>query len=164
MWAWLSTRERLCGPSRGVGTRSISIARSSGGSKSSDAPAATASVALPSQHLLDDLVDDLAVRDAPHLGHDDLHHGAHVLRGRGAGLLDRVADDRADLILGELRREVLLDERELGLFLRREVRPPALPVRVDRVAPLLRVGGDDGLSIGILEDVADALLDRKSVG
>src|SRR5215207_6465672 len=56
------------------------------------------------------LADPLAVRPPADLGHQDLHHAPHVLRLVSPGLLDRPRDQIRELLVGELLREIRLDQ------------------------------------------------------
>ena len=57
----------------------------------------------------------------------------------GAGRGDRLADEGPDLVLGECLGQVLRDDRDLGLFLGREVLAVAVAERLDRFAPGLHL-------------------------
>src|ERR671930_2758578 len=78
-----------------------------------------------SQLLTHQRAHPLAVGATLDLGHHDRHDLAH-LAGRGsAGLRDRVAHDRRELLLGELLRQVRLDELGLALLSLGQLGPPA---------------------------------------
>src|SRR5688572_21767243 len=63
-------------------------------------------------------VDGLAVSVlARQLRHDRLHHLAHVLRRRRAGLGDRRSHGRIDFLRGRSRREVSLEDGQVAAFL-----------------------------------------------
>src|SRR6185436_9725403 len=83
---------------------------------SSRAVASDSSICLRTQRLPDVRGHALAVRAPRDLAHRDLHHRAHVARRRGAGGRDRRGDDCAQLLVGELRGEVLLDHARLLLL------------------------------------------------
>src|SRR5882672_1357199 len=85
---------------------------------------------------------------------DDGHDFAEVLRARSFGRLDRFGDQRVELAVVERLRQVGLQHRELGFFLRNEVLPAAFAELGQSIAALLDHALDDGLDAGVVERTA----------
>ena len=123
-------------------------------------PASAAAVSLESsivrrispQRLLDEGGHALAVGAPGDLGHRGLHHAAHVLGRARAGLGDGRGDDRAQLVVGQLGRQVGLDHDGLGLLGLGQLRPIAVAERLRGLEAALALTAQDG------ELVARALL------
>src|SRR5215212_7883684 len=90
-------------------------------------PASSAAIVLSSVSCLrakrylresraDRFAHPLAVRATVDLCHRHPHDLAHVAEARGAGLLDRRVDQARELLVGELRRQVALDQLRLPLL------------------------------------------------
>jgi hypothetical protein len=99
--------------------------------------------------LVDDFVDEAPVGLATEFGHEGAHDFAFVLGAGGAELGDAGLDFRGDVVAGELRGEVALEDGEFGLFLVDEVLAAALLKLVDGFVALfdlfLEEGGEGGL-------------------
>src|SRR5947209_14026568 len=92
---------------------------------------------LSGQLLLDQGADALAVGAALYARHHDRHHAPHLVRRRRARLGHRVADDRVQLVVGQLRGEVRGDQLRLALLAVGEVVAARLAVRAGGLeAPL----------------------------
>ena len=87
------------------------------------------------------------------------HDLAHVARRRGAGGLDRLADELARPATSvQGLGQVLAQDRDLALFLRREVLAATAAERLDRLAPGLDLARQDGQELVLGERPAIALL------
>ena len=104
--------------------------------------------------LDDELADPLAVGPAAGPWREPAHDLAHVARGRGAGRGDRLADERGDLVLGQGLRQVLAEDRDLGLLLGGEVLAAAGAERLDRLAAGLDLAAQDGQELVVGEGMA----------
>src|SRR4051794_10590145 len=93
--------------------------------------------------------DPLAVGAPAHLGHGQRHDLAHVLGLGRARLRDRVGDDRLELLVGELGRQVAGDQLGLGLLLLGELGAAALAVLLGRVEATLALAAQDGDLVGL---------------
>ena len=89
------------------------------------------------EHLLHGRADALAVGAALDLRHHQRHDLAHLLRRGGAGLGDDVADDRAQLLVGELLGQVGLDHLGLALLGLGEVVAAGVAVGLGGLEPAL---------------------------
>src|SRR5262249_36127522 len=83
------------------------------------------------------LADALAVGAAADLRHQHLHHPTHVLRLVRACLLHRAGDELRQLFVGELLRQIALDQFRLGLLGGRLLVAPPLTQRLGGVEPAL---------------------------
>ena len=109
--------------------------------------------------------DDATVGPALDLGLDDAHHLAHrlhALAGR-AGLLDGGGDQRDDLLLGELLRQVVGDHRGLGTLLVGHLGPAAVVERGGSLAALLGLGRQDADHL-VVGQLAGLLAGHLGVG
>src|SRR5690606_19167476 len=98
---------------------------------------------------------DLAHVDAARRARLDLGHDlADVLQARGAGRVDGLGDERLELLVVELTRQVGLEYRDLGFFFRDEIAAPAVAVFVDGLARLLDHALDDGRDAGVVQRTA----------
>src|SRR5260221_400750 len=77
------------------------------------------------------------------------HHPAHILGPGGAGVGDRGFCRGGDLIIAHLARQEALDDRDLLLFLLRQLGAVALAAEADRFAALLHPPLEDGQDLRI---------------
>src|SRR3954447_7299539 len=87
--------------------------------------------------------DPLAVGAPTQLRHQRRHHLAHLPLLAGAGLGDRRLDELAQLLVGELLRQVGLDQLRLEALGARLLGPPRLLVGLRRLNPLLALALQD---------------------
>src|ERR1039458_5055854 len=114
-------------------------------------PASSAATALSSSSALRTWPPNAALRErlahprggAPSvgatagLGHDRLHHGPHLPLAGGAGLSDRRRDDRVELGVVKLGREVAVDQLRLGFLLIGQLGSAGVPEQGRRLQPAL---------------------------
>src|SRR4051812_46167171 len=90
------------------------------------------------------LADALAVRSPANLRHQHLHDTPHVLRFAGAGLLNGARDELRELLVGELLRQVSLDQPRFRLLSVGLVGPVALAQRLGGIEPPLALALERG--------------------
>ena len=78
---------------------------------------------------------------------------------RRSGRGDPLAHERRDLVVGQGLRQVLTEDRDLGLFLGGQVLATAGPEGLDRLAPGLDLAAQDGQVLVVGEGTALLLLD-----
>src|SRR5512141_238465 len=151
---WKGHKPRKLAPARDRGTVSETTSTMSDRSRTSrivlseirppkNSPeAAPGPLSLWCQEAPNRFADRLAVGPARHLRHERLHDAPHVGREPGPGFRDRLAHGRLDLRRGEPLREVPVEDGDLALLLRGELRAIPLEEQPDRFATLLDHRGD----------------------
>src|SRR3954469_1505055 len=110
-------------------------------------PAATSlasSICLRAKGFPDLCGHSLAVGAAADLRHHQRHDLAHLLRHDRAGLGHRLGDDRVQLVVGDLGREIAGDQLGLALLLVGQVGAPALAVLLGGVEAALAFAAQHG--------------------
>src|SRR5512143_1601499 len=144
---WKGHRPRKLAPARDRGTVSETTSTMSARSRTSRIVLSEIrppkSLPIPLlQEAPNRFADRLAVGAARHLRHERLHDASHVGRQRGPGFRDRFARGRLDLRRGERLREIPVEDGDLGLLLRGQLRAVPLEEQPDRFAALLDHRGD----------------------
>jgi hypothetical protein len=83
------------------------------------------------------LADPLAVGSAADFGHQHLHHASHVLGLARVRLLDSAGDELREFLVGELLRQVSLDQLGLRLLALRLIGAASFAERLGRIQPSL---------------------------
>src|SRR5579862_91297 len=113
----------------------------------------------PGQASGDERADELAVGPATGMRREPAHHLAQVAGRLGAGGLHGLVDEVPDLRLAELLGQELAEDRDLGLFLGREVLATARAEGLDRLAPSLDLARDDRQQLVLGQRLAALLLE-----
>src|SRR4029077_4832594 len=95
----------------------------------------------------DTLLHALAVGPAGRQRHGLAHDLPHVAGPLRPDLRDRALHDRVEVLVRQLRREVALDQRGLGLLGRSAVGVPRVLERLGRLAPALQLATQHGLGL-----------------